>query len=124
MSEDEKSEYPAFVSGSQRYGTPTEKSDIDLIVLLDDDNEQFDLLGNEGEVDGDASDPCEEGHDQTEGRVMSLRFGNLNLIVVNKKLYRAWKDATDELVAQKPVTRDEAIAVHRKHRAKVGEETK
>lgn len=124
MSEDEKKEtFPAFVSGSQRYGTPTEKSDIDLVVLLEDDDDQFDLLGNEGESDGGDSDPGEEC-EMTEGRVMSLRFGNLNLIVVDKKLYRAWKDATDELVAQKPVTRDEAIAVHRKHRAKVGEETK
>lgn len=116
MSE-EKNEYPAFVTGSRRYGTPTKTSDIDLVVLTDDnDDELIDLLSNAAD-EGSAPDENEVG--QNEGRWASLRFGDLNLILVDKGLYRAWKDATDELVAMKPVTRDQAIEVHRKHRAKV-----
>lgn len=121
MSEETKMAFASFVTGSRRYGTPktakdgTILSDIDLVVMVEDE-QSFELLCEAGWVD-DGSDVDE---DQEEGRAATLRFGDLNLILVDRERYAAWRDATDELVAiGKPVTRDEAIAVHRKHRAKV-----
>lgn len=121
MGEETKRTYEAFVTGSRRYGTPKTArngmilSDIDLVVMVDDE-QSFELLCEAGWVD-DGSD-VDEG--QEECRAATLRFGDLNLILVDRERYDAWRDATDELVAiGKPVTRDQAIEVHRKHRARV-----
>ena len=41
-----------------------------------------------------------------------MRFGKLNLIVCTEPLiYQAWKDGTEKLIAEKPVTRERAVEV-------------
>jgi len=86
------------------YGTPTQESDIDLVVLLDDDNmkkltglaEQIGGLGSPGGVH------YEDG--------ISLRFGRLNLLcVTSEKHFNVWLKGTEGLTKMKPVTRDFAI---------------
>lgn len=105
----------AFISGSFAYGTPGPESDIDLVIEIDDEGlttleEQFvDQLTNT-----ESGDPYPESSS-------CFRFGKLNLIAVsNPKLYETWKQGTEELIARKPVTRDEAIEVMRKKRIEAG----
>lgn len=91
----------AFLTGSRAYGTPRPDSDVDLCVLLShDDLEALALQApqaNGEPASGDENDA-------------SLRFGRLNLIAMtDPDRFAAWKEATAELVARKPVTRDQAI---------------
>jgi hypothetical protein len=95
----------AFLTGSHVYGTPHEKSDIDLVVMMTPDQlRRFVELIQDGEGDGDIRyDGVEAG--------ACVRFGKLNLIVVTSKFdYQAWQTGTGELALRKPVTRDEACA--------------
>lgn len=81
-----------FLTGSRVYGTPTEKSDIDLVVLVDKETADF-LWAN------------------TDPNSQSVRYGNLNLIVfTNEYVFLEWLKVTEILIGKKPVTRDEAIA--------------
>jgi uncharacterized HAD superfamily protein len=50
----------------------------------------------------------EEG--ETSGGNHSLRFGKLNVIVLDAEEFAAWREATDALIARKPVTKQEAKA--------------
>lgn len=91
----------AFLTGSRAYGTPRPDSDVDLCVLLShDDLEALALQApqpNGEPASGDDNDA-------------SLRFGRLNVIAMtDPDRFAAWKEATTELVARKPVTRDQAI---------------
>jgi hypothetical protein len=91
----------AFLTGSRAYGTPRPDSDVDLCVLLShDDLEALALQApqSNGEpASGDENDA-------------SLRFGRLNVIAMtDPSRFAAWKEATVELVARKPVTRDQAV---------------
>ncbi|MCI0537693.1 MAG: hypothetical protein L0Z50_20965 [Verrucomicrobiales bacterium] len=87
----------AFVTEGYVYGTPTEKSDIDLVICIS--KEDFALL--ESLADGDSKGyGCHVG---------SLRFGKLNLVCIDECEMEPWKAATDELIARKPVTREEAV---------------
>lgn len=98
----------AFVTGSRVYGEPHPASDIDLIVLIEGDDQA--LL----EVMSDSN--RESGGD-------SLTFGGLNLICVHdQRAYDVWRQGTNELIARKPVTRDDAVETFRRLRkaAKVG----
>jgi predicted nucleotidyltransferase len=89
----------AFLTGSRVYGTPREDSDIDLAVLMSS-AELGALLR--------LADPEAQGHEYEDG--VSIRFGNLNLIVFcAKDEFDAWRSATQELIARKPVTRAEAV---------------
>lgn len=86
----------AFLTGSQVYGTPTAQSDVDLAVRVSDsDCELLATLADQ--------EPGSGG--------MSIRFGNLNLICLGERSFEAWREATEELIARKPVTRDEAVKV-------------
>lgn len=91
----------AFLTGSRAYGTPRTDSDVDICVLLShDDLEALALQApqSNGEpASGDENDA-------------SLRFGRLNLIAMTDPArFGAWKEATAELVARRPVTRDQAV---------------
>lgn len=106
---------PAFVTGSQVYGTPTENSDIDLVLFIDDEDAAIlqrmadDCHVNEAE---------DYGHP---GEIAHLRFGKLNLVCIyDESEFFAWMRATRELIARKPVTREEA----KQHIAKTVESVK
>lgn len=89
----------AFLTGSRVYGTPREDSDIDIVVHLESE-EISQLLDKEYSTNNNYN-----------ATSASIRFGNLNLICMSDhQEYLAWYQATKELKARKPVTRDEAIA--------------
>lgn len=93
----------AFLTGSQVYGTPHEKSDIDLVVLVS--QPELEILAAHHRSDSDPE--VYKGMTST-----ALRFGKLNLLCVTDEADLAvWRSGTDELVARKPVTRPEAVAL-------------
>jgi len=82
----------AFITGSRVYGTPREDSDLDLVVLCDD--QAHELLHLHG-ADGALYAP--------------VRFANLNIIVLRDPAqFEAWRKTTENLKARAPVTREEA----------------
>lgn len=95
----------AFITGSQVYGTPNEDSDIDLVILVDGDVESHDAL----ELLAAKGEPVLAGAEDY-GDHLTIRFGDLNLIVFTDEVpFEAWRKTTNELIARRPVTRDEAI---------------
>lgn len=87
-------ELQSFITGSYAYGTPTESSDIDMVILL-----------NSGNV---LHTNFLKMQDVTESN--KIMFGNLNIIAVyEQETFDAWQFATEELIKRKPVTRQEAI---------------
>jgi hypothetical protein len=97
----------AFLTGSQVYGTPTAKSDIDLVVLLsDEDRELLHCLVDESEE----KIPGRQQYGGYGIGSLNLKFGRLNLIVAeNEKEWQAWRAGTTSLLTQAPVTRDKAV---------------
>ncbi len=90
--------HEAFVTGSQKYGSPNKDSDIDLVVFLDSD----DIL-----LLADTFLPDDPGY----GDVLVLRFDTLNLICFSdEKKYEAWKQGTAECYEKRPVTREVAVS--------------
>lgn len=90
----------AFPTGSQVYGIPKGDSDLDLCILVD---QETDILLEKFASDTKGDSTTEHGQ--------SYRFGKLNLLTFQDvKAFNHWKKVTDELIARKPVTRDEAIA--------------
>jgi hypothetical protein len=88
----------AFLFGSHAYGTPTEKSDVDLCVPISlDDLLRFKAaLARYGIT---AQGP-------------SIKIGPLNLIcITSDKTCEAWHKVTKELEARRPVTREEACGL-------------
>lgn len=89
---------PAFITGSHAYGVPYHNSDVDLVILAD--QETVNVLYPIHRVD---PNPMYEDS-------RCLRFGKLNIIAVGDQAeYDLWKKCTDELIARKPVTKKEAI---------------
>lgn len=90
----------SYITGSRAYGTPNSKSDVDLVVACYETD--YHIIKNSSE---------------TEGKVM---FGNLNIILFNldekkdRQRYRKWREVHEELVKQKPVTREQAIEAFNK----------
>ena len=81
-----------FITGSRVYGTPTSKSDIDLVLPPMDPRLRQLLIEN--------SDNSE----------LPIKYGKLNLIICTlPEQYELWKQGTKELIAKSPVTRQEAI---------------
>lgn len=82
-----------FITGSRVYGIPTEESDIDL-VLPPNGNSDFKKI-----MVGFSDD-----------QNIPIKYGRLNLILTNElKQWELWLQATNELIAMKPVTREFAI---------------
>jgi len=102
----------AFLTGSRRYGTPTDKSDIDLVVLTSAST-ILDLLKFTENVKEDACDNYGAGTAQ-------LKFGKLNLILVSETCdFDIWLNGTRQLAGKakkKPVTRKQAVAHFKKLR--------
>ncbi len=83
----------AFITGSHAHGFPSEKSDIDLVILVNDK----------------ASLKLWKERDDSP----AVRYGKLNLIVFTSKfLFDAWKSVNDDLVRIGPVSRDEAVRAY------------
>ena len=75
------SETPAILGGSRAYGVPTDKSDWDIVVLIDPVTAQRlgDAFNEHGSVD-------------------SIKVGNLNLILTtSRKDYDVWLDGINRL---------------------------
>lgn len=85
-----------FVTGSRAYGSPKKDSDLDLVIIIE--NEQILSLLKE------ISDTPDK----------SLRFGKLNIIACNERAYDQWKEGTELLKKISPVTREQAIRVFEK----------
>lgn len=97
----------AFLTGSQVYGTPHEKSDIDLVVLVSPSD-----LKTLCTLHSDA--PAEDYEGVTSS---AIRFGKLNLLcVTTPEDLAVWREGTDELTARKPVTRPEAVELFKAKR--------
>jgi predicted nucleotidyltransferase len=81
----------ALLTGSRVYGTPTEESDIDMVVLVTDEElVRLAMLADEGDK--------------------GLKFGRLNLITVTtEKAFAVWEEGTKWLESKKPVTREQAV---------------
>lgn len=78
----------AFLTGSVVYGIPSEKSDIDLVVLTDEHTKN--VLACDG---------------------FPIRFGCLNLILLtDEEQWAIWKKGTEDLEKIKPVSRETAVA--------------
>jgi predicted nucleotidyltransferase len=82
----------AFITGSRAYGKPKPESDIDLVIRVEPQVEDF-LRQNADSVPGKAG----------------IRYGNLNLIMCSTdRKYELWEQGTEELIAEAPVTREQA----------------
>lgn len=79
---------PPFLTGSRRYGTPRDNSDLDLVVFLPEVQAEELRIAREqvgGFFDGAYVD------------IQSYRFGALNLIVcTEEREYDYWKECTEE----------------------------
>lgn len=92
----------SFLTGSRVYGVPKSDSDIDLVVLVNEDDIKK-LLPMADGADGHGG--CEHYEDG-----VSLRFGKLNLLCVTKERhFELWRRGTNEIKEHAPVTRDFAI---------------
>lgn len=92
----------AFITGSHAYGKPTEDSDVDLVVRVDEQT-RSDLvcLLHQGKSSSEK--------DYTDG-VLQFKVATLNLILcVSDEQYAAWAIGTEQLKAIRPVTRDFAV---------------
>lgn len=88
-----------FLTGSQVYGTPTEKSDIDLVLYMEEEDMEKILKLAEQKI-----------HPEYGTGEVSLYFGLLNLIICTDKLrFDIWKKGTLDLKKRAPVTREEAV---------------
>jgi hypothetical protein len=86
----------AFLTGSRAYGIPREDSDIDIVVMVNI---------NEVPLEATVADGCDY-----EPESVCLRYGPINLIAcVDPAVFDVWKRGTEELIARRPVTRQEAI---------------
>jgi hypothetical protein len=88
---------PAFVTGSHAYGVPTRKSDVDLVVFMDDKTKDNITL---------LSDECS----------YPIKYGNINIIApTTQKEYDMWRLGTSILVQRcidqkRRIPKEEAIA--------------
>lgn len=91
-----------FITGSRAYGEPREDSDTDLVVLCT--TQEYGILCNAGGEPYGSSGMFDEFR-------RSIKFGPLNLICLTLEAeFEAWRKGTEECIAQKPVTRIEAVA--------------
>ena len=97
----------AFLTGSQIYGSPTENSDIDLVVSMDDENR-----ARLWALVKDSEKKVNFNTDADYGGNLNLQFGRLNLIVLKSDIEMAnWKVGTVMLERQCPVSRERAVEV-------------
>jgi len=86
---------PSFITGSHAYGAPTEESDVDLVIFVDQ-----------------ATKKLLTGLSDTKG--IPVRFGKLNLVMPDtSEEFDDWKKTTDILKCQsrkegRPISHNEA----------------
>lgn len=87
-----------FLTGSRLYGTPRSDSDIDVVMLFDlEDVKQLSGHGDDEKFYGDSR---------------HVRLGDVNIIAMSdRKTFDAWREAAVELYNNRPVTRDQAVAL-------------
>lgn len=98
----------SFLTGSRAYGTPHPDSDIDLVVLANEDEAREFIWS--ADVNNGGQTHSGDGND------VSLRFSRLNLIVLtDPEKFDLWQKATEALTVKRPVTREQAVDYHREH---------
>ncbi len=104
----------AFITGSQAYGTPTNKSDVDLVILCGTDVVAFLRLIADPEEKKEVAEGYPEG-----GRE-SFRFGKLNVICCTDSIeLSVWEAGTKLLMSLPAVTREFAVATFKKLRGEI-----
>jgi len=87
-----------FLTGSQVYGIPNESSDIDIVMLVDEETKQ-------------------KLTEFSDFKCNPVKFRKLNLILVTTYYdYDNWKKAKDECLRLAPRTKQEAILIHNRIR--------
>lgn len=104
----------SFLTGSHRYGSTTEESDIDLVIHISEEDAR-------GLIAQSDNPPSEEliQHYGING-LNTVRFGILNILICTNPLhFMAWRvgtylceDKCDEL--GRPLEREEAVAIFSK----------
>ena len=85
----------SFMTGSRVYGTPSNSSDVDLVVLMNQ-NEINDLIA------------------YSDLKRCPIRYGNLNIIALNSLCeYHKWENAMIQCLTEAPVTRERAVEIHK-----------
>ena len=101
-----------FITGSSQYGNyRTENSDVDMVVLFEDENEYNNLVFA-------FKESVERIWKLADSRLYSnnifppLRFGQLNIIPVkNRDEYFKWKKATSLCKKIQPTSKNQAIQI-------------
>ena len=100
----------AFMTGSHIYGTPTEDSDVDLVILM--------LPGDGLDFANLFQAEIERGKNNYPGAQFTQ--GKLNIILCTDiEQFEIWEQGTRELQGRRPVAREEA----KEHFAKLRAET-
>ena len=107
----------AVLTGSRKYGTPKDESDIDLAVLVSEAD--YDRIMS---CLTDRECPAYYGamhiSETLEGS-QSIRLGRLNLILCfNPDVFKLWEKGTKALFDRRPVTREAAMALFHELREK------
>lgn len=90
-----------FITGSRAYGVPHTGSDVDLVVLVDQ-NTYCQLR--------DQADTIRSADEYDERDIATLYFGRLNLICVGDEgMFEVWRKATEFLKTKSPVSRQKAM---------------
>lgn len=94
-----------FFTGSRVYGSPTTRSDVDLVLLCS--AAEFATLKQAKGSDLGSGYP-------DSSRSKSLRFDKLNLIATpHQDVFDAWREARDRCMAEAPCSRDRAVEIHK-----------
>lgn len=106
-----------LITGSQVYGRTKKSSDVDLVLRVT--REEGRILENKADPELREMSPRYPDAPQW---VSIIRYGDLNLILCYRDLeYSQWDRSLAECKAKatrlnRPLTRDEAIEIHRKNR--------
>lgn len=117
----------AFVTGSQVFGYSTEKSDIDLVVLMP--RHEVGLLSEILSESNPSEDPKYIEFADGMGGWKSLRVGKLNLICCwDQFAFDVWSLARTTVLAKRTkgdtITKEVSTAVHEKIKDAVNEQQK
>ncbi len=102
----------ACLTGSRVYGTPRPDSDLDCVILVEDEDD-WDLLSHNQDFTQKKMPSFDMSNTQGGYCGRSLRYGKMNVSAVlrDKRVYEAWEKGTRFLKAIKPVTKEQACLV-------------
>ena len=105
-----------IVTGSRRYGFPTESSDIDIICTsLDPYNliqRGFEYISGLG-LDGESLDEGEALQYPDSAGIVRFNRGRVDLLLCSKEAFLEREEAMRRCVAEGPVSRDRAVEIHK-----------